>query len=170
MEHRQIDFVIQFGFENWIIKSICLCSITDGTFLRNLYPLRRRTSFLDVINGWPLMLLHKRKRWNWRGWRWYLENILLWFRSKQSGQSGRCPTQLTTRPLDKGREWITIHVKGALKVFVPYPYSHRKFMHVICSFKICMKGRGARIFMKYVQVDRSGWFKPPVDIKTKVVF
>ena len=44
MEHRQIDFVIQFGFENWIIKSFCLCSTTDGTFLPNLYPSRRRTS------------------------------------------------------------------------------------------------------------------------------
>ena len=42
MEHRQTDFVIQFGFENWIIKSFCLCSTTDGTFLRNLYPSRRR--------------------------------------------------------------------------------------------------------------------------------
>ena len=46
MEHRQIDFVIQFGFENWIIKSFCLCSTTDETFLRNLYPSRRRKPLL----------------------------------------------------------------------------------------------------------------------------
>ena len=49
MEHRQTDFVIQFGFENWIIKSFCLCSTTDGIILRNLYPSRRRTSLVDRI-------------------------------------------------------------------------------------------------------------------------
>ena len=42
MEQRQFDFVVQFWFENWIIKSFCLCSTTDGIFLRNPYPWRRR--------------------------------------------------------------------------------------------------------------------------------
>ena len=53
MEHRQIDFVIQFGFENWIIKSFCLCSTTDGTFLRILYPSRRRKPLGLVLNSNP---------------------------------------------------------------------------------------------------------------------
>ena len=44
MEHRQIDFVIQFEFENGIIYTFCLCYTTDGTFLRNHYPSRRCTS------------------------------------------------------------------------------------------------------------------------------
>ena len=72
MEHRQIDFVIQFGFENWIIKSFCLCSTTDGTFLRNLYLRRRRTGLsipsfqirlIETLNiiAHPRM---KRLRWN----------------------------------------------------------------------------------------------------------
>ena len=47
-------------------------------------------------------------------------------------------------------EWITIHGKGALKVFVPYPYSHRKFMHV--------------------QGDTSRSSQPPFDIDVKVAF
>ena len=45
---RQDDLMIQFSNPNWITKSICLCSITDGTFLRNLYPWRRRTSLMDT--------------------------------------------------------------------------------------------------------------------------
>ena len=44
MEQRQNDLMIQFSNPNWITTSICLRSITDGTFLRNLYPSRRRTS------------------------------------------------------------------------------------------------------------------------------
>ena len=44
----QNDLMIQFLNPNWITKSICLCSITDGTFLRNLYPWRRRKSLFDL--------------------------------------------------------------------------------------------------------------------------
>ena len=47
---------IQFGFENWILKSFCLCSTTDGTFLRNLYLRRRRIARIGLGRLWILNL------------------------------------------------------------------------------------------------------------------
>ena len=50
MEQRQNDFMIQIGFENWIIKSFCLCSTTDGTFFATSIPR------VDVTH-WPWVCL-----------------------------------------------------------------------------------------------------------------
>ena len=61
MEHRQTDFVIQFGFENWIIKSFCLCSTTDGTFFAQ--PLSLASTYLIGQKMWvppcPMPVFHR---------------------------------------------------------------------------------------------------------------
>ena len=107
MEHRQIDFVIQFGFENWIIKSFCLCSTNDGTFWHNLYPSRRSTSLnkatLNIASwsGCHYLLHHFGARWC------YLHRyLIICLRSKiycTYWDAGCCVGQKARRDSDRDR-------------------------------------------------------------------
>ena len=140
--------------------------------LRGTYVRRARSDRNWTIFKLVMMLLCARRIG--RGWgRWYLENILLWFRSNRA----ICPMQPNKAP-PVGPLWSVLWRGGDLTHLSHTSEWHavqcaRTFMDnaYICSFIKCMKmGKmGKKIFIDLVPEWRYGKFGEP-DVPIRVTF